>query len=547
MVGAMPSDVRRTGRLVLLLVLAVYLATTGGSMATDVMSYEVTKAIVERGSVAMTRRVLDLDAHRGVDGRYYAPYGIGHAVYSIPFYVAAREAERWTGLRVGRSEAITKAGFVVGSAVASAVTVWIAFLFAWRLCAHLAGAPPRAAPWRGSGVRLTSGAVTTALALAFGTLLWPYAKFGFSAPLATLCALAGTCGIWVGVRGEGTRGPEARGARGSEVPGLVRSSPRFEDAIALVLGGAGLGGALLVRHELALLCLPAAGWIVAESWPDRRAIAGRGLLAGLPVVVAVVVTLFYNDARFGNPFDTGYLRDDTVATGSLWDGLTGLLVSPGRSLFLYSPVLIGGVAGLVGLARSDRRTAALLGGQSLVLVLFYASLTHWDADRSYGPRYLLPVVPLLLLPLAPWIAGVTTATGRRLVPALVGLSTIVQLPGVLVDFSKVGFTREVGPRTLEERRWSWAASGLVLNTRASLAVAPENLRYLATGQRPPVRPASPGAQDFSDQFAFSFDFWWLYLFYLGALPARAALAIGAAGLAAAAFLAWRLRVACDDG
>src|SRR3954454_12846061 len=108
----MPADVSRSGRLVFLLALVVYLATTGGSMATDIMSYEVTKGIVERGSVAMSYNVFQMEAHRGVDGRYYAPYGIGHAVYSVPFYAAARLVERISGAGLGKPEVLPKAGFV---------------------------------------------------------------------------------------------------------------------------------------------------------------------------------------------------------------------------------------------------------------------------------------------------------------------------------------------------------------------------------------------------------------------------------------------------
>ena len=67
-------------------------------MATDIMTYEVTKNIVEQGSVAMSHDVFGMEAHRGVDGRYYAPYGIGHALYSVPFYIVGRAAERVTDL-----------------------------------------------------------------------------------------------------------------------------------------------------------------------------------------------------------------------------------------------------------------------------------------------------------------------------------------------------------------------------------------------------------------------------------------------------------------
>jgi hypothetical protein len=488
---------------VFLLALALYVATTGGSMATDIMSYEVTKGIVEHGTVAMSYNVYHMDAHRGVDGRYYAPYGIGHAVYSIPFYALARLAGRWTGLAVGKPEALLKAGFVMGSAVASALTVSIAFLFSWRLSTNV------------------RAAVKTALTLGFATLLWPYAKFGFSAPLATLCVLGGTYGIWVGAR--------------------------LDRPVMLALGGAGLGGALLVRHELALLCLPVGLWIMVESRHDWRRVVRRGLLAGLPVVAAVLVTIYYNEARFGNPLDAGYLRDQTVAFGSFWVGIGGLLVSPGRSVFVYSPVMLAGLAALVALGRRDPKTTLLFAGEFLIVLCFYSTLTHWDADRSYGPRYLLPVIPLLVLPLAGWFAESGSITSRalqaRLLTALVVLSVLVQIPGVLVDFSKVGFTPEVGHRTTHDRRWTWQASGLTLNTRASLSAIPENVKYFATQERPTVKPAHEEARDFSEQFAFSLDFWWVYLFYLGAVRAPVALALGAACLCAAAFLAWRLGLA----
>ena len=41
--------------------------TTGGSMATDIMSYEVTKGIVEHATVAMSYNVFQMDAHRGAE------------------------------------------------------------------------------------------------------------------------------------------------------------------------------------------------------------------------------------------------------------------------------------------------------------------------------------------------------------------------------------------------------------------------------------------------------------------------------------------------
>jgi hypothetical protein len=58
-----------------------------------------------------------------------------------------------------------------------------------------------------------------------------------------------------------------------------------------------------------------------------------------------------------------------------------------------------------------------------------------------------------------------------------------------------------------------------MNTRAMLVAVPANVEYVM-GYRARPRITTPaGADDrgFSQQFAFSLDFWWLYLFYLGLL------------------------------
>ena len=100
------------------------------------------------------------------------------------------------------------------------------------------------------------------------------------------------------------------------------------------------------------------------------------------------------------------------------------------------------------------------------------------------------------------------------------VSTLVQIPGVLVDFSKVGHTEEIGYRPFELRRWEWQSSALVLNTEAALDAVPLNLRHLVGNEaRPEIKAVEGEARDFSSQFAYSLDFWWMYLFYLGVVPA----------------------------
>jgi hypothetical protein len=489
---------RTVATLVFLLTLVVYLATTGGSMATDTMSYEVARNIAEHGSVAMSYNVHDMDAHRGADGRYYSPYGIGHPVYAVPFYYAGLVVERVTGLGIGKPEAIRKAFFVLGNAVAGALTVWLAFLFALRL---------------GGSVR---AAAATACTLAFATLLWPYAKMGFNAPVAALTMLWGTYGAWVGVRDR--------------------------RAAMLWSAGIGFGCTMLVRHELVLATVPVGIFILMESrWRIRDAFR-RVVPVAVPVAVAIALTLYYNYARFANPLDTGYLRDGTTAFGSIWTGLVGTFLSPGRALFLFTPVTILSLPALAGLWRRDRGTAALLGGIVAIVVLFYASQLYWDADRSYGPRYLVAVLAHLCLPLVAWFDLPARSFLRRLLLACVVVSVIAQAPGVLVDFSKVGYGPAHADLDYGKRIWTWEGSGFVLNARAAATLVPVNVRYL-TGQEqvPVVRSAEARARSFSEQFAFSLDFWWLYLFYARVIPAWLAVGAFALMMAVAAALASALR------
>ena len=215
------------------------------------------------------------------------------------------------------------------------------------------------------------------------------------------------------------------------------------------------------------------------------------------------------------------------------DGLYGLLLSPSTSLFLYSPIALASVPALVAFGRRDRHLAVLLSSLILIFVVFYAFLGNWAGGRSYGSRYLVPVLPFLALPVAVLFEPGTARRVRAAAAALAVLSVAVQIPGVLVDFSRVSqrwaampsHQSQLGP----ERRLLWSASPLLLNAQETAEAVPRNLHYLAGSETPPAVDATSrdeGRRDFGQQFWFSLDLWWLYLFYLGVYPAWVAVAVG---------------------
>jgi hypothetical protein len=458
------TEARRGGRLVGACALCVFIATAGGSLTSvdAVITYEVTKSLVSRGSVAFDHP--GLNEHRGIDGRFYSPFGIGQSLYNVPFYVAARVLHRSLHLRIGKSDTIEKAGVALGSAVASAGTVWLVYLFAFRLTGDL------------------NAALLTALGCGFGTLVWPYSKFGFNQALTAACLTGGLYTAWTALRTNRER--------------------------LFIASGLWLAWTFLTRHEMALVAGTIALWAAFDAAkPDARTVR-RLVYMGVPLAAALVFWLVYNTWRFGNPLDTGDLGlasvDDQrfVLGASTIFGVAGLLFSPGRSVFIYAPLVVVGLTSLGALAQRDKRLATLIGICLAEGLMLYGSLRYWDGLRAYGPRYLVPLIPLAILPLSTrWIRA--SPRVRRLVIAVTVVSGMFQLPGVLVDYSKVSVehAKQVGNYSRDTKVLRFTESSLVLDIAAAAARIPENVANVVKGVRPAVPvPANDEDASFSQRF-----------------------------------------------
>src|SRR5205814_4435316 len=91
-------------------------------------------------------------------------------------------------------------------------------------------------------------------------------------------------------------------------------------------------------------------------------------------------------------------------------GLVMSLVTPGKGLLVCAPVLLLGVASAREFRR--RQPAVMVGvvAAAVTGLLFFAAYLFPEAGYSHGPRTLVPIVPLLLLPaIAPPIAQRTRA------------------------------------------------------------------------------------------------------------------------------------------
>jgi hypothetical protein len=167
--------------------------------------------------------------------------------------------------------------------------------------------------------------------------------------------------------------------------------------------------------------------LLVERW--RR--AGGKQRRGVPVAGAVPLLAWgvafgaLNFTRTGGILDTG--RSDPELTLAAPLNAIGFMLSPGKALLLYSPVVILGLLGLRPMWRENPRVARAIVGAFLGGLVVVAVLKFWS-DETWGPRYIVWVAWLLLLPVPYWATSVRRA---RVLAAVVVIAVGVQLLAVV--------------------------------------------------------------------------------------------------------------------
>ena len=171
---------------------------------------------------------------------------------------------------------------------------------------------------------------------------------------------------------------------------------------ACVLAGASMGLAYSVRPAtvpLGLICL-----VYCAHVARLRAIgfAVAFVVVALPTVIHNVVIFDtvqggYKDLTHWHP-QLGVIENPWG--GRPWEGLLGLLFSPNRGLFVYTPVCLFSFVGCYYWWRRRSVVGWYLLASFVVVIAIGSKFFSWWAGWSFGPRYVMDTLPALVLLMA---------------------------------------------------------------------------------------------------------------------------------------------------
>lgn len=348
--------------------------------------YDVTRNIVQNGSPIITDTALP-PTPIGRDGRHYF-LGPAPSIVALPLVAIGNAVD---------SERPPLLEFMFS--FTSALIAAFGSVLLYAIYGLLGVARRRAVGWT--------------LVAAFATLTWPLATSVFDqAQQGTALLLA----VWAGIRA----------ARDNRI------------ALAVLAGFA--ASVLISYQEVYIATVPAIALACrAEGESLRGYICTRRLLGfGVGFAVGIGALVAFNYWRFGS-FSAIAPNSGTSfpLIGNPLVGAAALLVSPGKSILLFSPPILLAAAGARGLLR-ERRTAAI--AIFAIVASHFAIIScvsFFGGDWAWGPRYLVVTLPLTC------IAFPFARLPRMAVGGIIAIGVVVQLLAVSVDHQRWFFANRL--------------------------------------------------------------------------------------------------------
>ncbi len=313
--------------------------------------------------------------------------------------------------------------------------------------------------------------VTAGLFYGLSSMAWPYAKTLFREPLMALLLLASFSAFLYTTKAE-------HPAR-SRVPGAIVMVVLLVllTLTKVIMGVAAIG--LLITYPL-----------MEPAFKANRKQAGLFVFGSVVVLAgigALLASLHGTDADIFYRFTGAFVRDavrrlTSLPHSHLAEALVAPLISPWKGLLFYSPVC---ALGMIACWKNMRSRPGLFILPAMVLISTLVSQAlAYDAEwwtPTWGSRFLLPAIPLLIVAALPlieeWIG--LGRTGWMRLAGLFGLGFMIQLPAVI--FNSAEYTASTyqkgGPAFPEQLIWNLAQTPVITQWQAAASQQPDLLLW----------------------------------------------------------------------
>ena len=319
--------------------------------------YLQAQSLVERQTLEI--RWIPGEGQTGVGGKPFNQFEMGYGALLIPLYAIGRVV----GLVFPSPDAdwAPTLAVMLSNPIITALTCAVLFSFCRAL-----GMRHRTAIW-------------TTIFFGLGTLAVPYAKGLYREALQALTLLVAVYATYVFRR--------TASSKWLLTAGIAFGYLAFTKVANL---------ALLPFFLVYLLLIPTQ----QKRIPHMVRVVGVFLL---PLLALLTVQGIVNVLKFGNFFNIGpYNYGNPLPYFSLANviaGITGLLFSPTKSLFIFAPPVTLFFPAWFWFFRKDKVQAVFILSVVVGQVVFSGAYVGWDGGTYWGPRYLVEIVPLLILPL----------------------------------------------------------------------------------------------------------------------------------------------------
>lgn len=393
--GSVSATLISEVRLVFALILSVFFLTSAGFDTSEGQyDYMVAHQILTESSLSFAGPRVGIFTV-APNGRTYASHEIGNALFLLPvagFNIILERA-------LANSQYSRKIRYITGfflsfmPAIYCAVTTALLYALLRLFFRKTIGA-----------------ALSGSLAFAFCSFVWSYSRNLFD---GVLCM--------------------------SLLAGAMLSMMQFtrtKDKRLFVLAMTLLGLGAITRLSMVLPLVAFGVYLAIVFRQDRVQLIRLALIGGAVLAPFVVWQTYYNHLRTGDwllsPVQTAQYAANNGLTGDLAVGLTGLLFSPGKSIFVYFPLALLSVVCFRRFIARYPAEAAFVAVLSGLWLLLHAKLASWFGAWGWGPRHFITIAPVLALPAcADWEWMTESRWRRSLLVCALGWGTMLSVSSLI--------------------------------------------------------------------------------------------------------------------